>query len=89
MRAMRTRFMRSASTATGRVGTAEPGRAGDGDDQQDPGVGEVEGVANVRCQHIEGALRGLVEQLDRHEDAQREEGCATAQLADARRAAHS
>ena len=41
------------------------GGAGDGDDQEDAGVGEMEGVADVRREHVEGALGGLVEQLYR------------------------
>ena len=49
------------------------GRAGDGDDQQDAGVGEVEGVADVRREHVEGALGGLVEQLDREQHPEGEQ----------------
>ncbi len=53
-------------------------RAGDGDDQQDAGVGEVEGVADVRGQDVEGALGRLVEQLDPEQHAEREQrGAAT------------
>ncbi len=65
----------------------KPGGAGDGDDEQDPRVGEVERVADVRGQHVEGALRGLVEQLDREEHAEGEERYATAELADVAEAA--
>ena len=63
--------MRSARTATGSV-KSEPGGAGDGDDQQDAGVCESERVADVRCQDVEGALGGLVEQLDGEEHAEGE-----------------
>ncbi len=61
-------------------GAAERRSAGDGDDQQDAGVGEVERVADVRGQDVEGALGRLVEQLDREQHAEREERDATAEL---------
>ncbi len=59
------------------------GRARDGHDEQDAGVGQVEGVADVRRQHVEGALGGLVEQLDRAEHSQGEETGAAAELGQA------
>ena len=62
---------------------AQRGRAGDGDDQEDAGVGEVERVADVRRQHVEGALGGLVEQLDREQHPEGEERGARAELGQA------
>ena len=60
-------------------GKGERGGAGDGDDEQDARVGEVEGIAHVRCQDVERALRGLVEQLDREQDPEGEQRGARAQ----------
>ena len=58
-------------------------RAGDGDDQEDAGVGEMERVADVRRQHVEGALGGLVEQLDREQHPEGEERGARTELGQA------
>ena len=58
-------------------------RAGDGDDQEDAGVGQVEGVADVRGQDVERALGGLVEQFDGEEHAEGEERDARAELGQA------
>ena len=58
-------------------------RAGDGDDQEDAGVGEMERVADVRRQHVEGALGGLVEQLDPEQHPEGEEGGARTELGQA------
>ena len=55
-------------------------RAGDRHDEQDAGIGEVERVADVRRQHVEGALGGLVQQLDREEDPQGEQRGPGAEL---------
>jgi hypothetical protein len=59
------------------------GGAGDGDDQEDAGVGEMERVANVWRQHVEGALGGLVEQFDPEEHPEGEERGAPAELGQA------
>ena len=48
-------------------------RAGDGDDQQDARVGEMERVADVRREDVEGALGRLVEQLDAEQDPEGEQ----------------
>ena len=58
----------------------EGGGAGDGDDEEDAGVGEVERVADVRDQHVEGALGGLVQQFDGEEHAEGEQRHAAAEL---------
>ena len=55
------------------------GGARDSHDEQDAGVGEVEGIADVGREHVERALRGLVEQLDPEEHGEREQGHAAAQ----------
>ncbi len=60
-------------------GARQRGRTGDGHDEQDPRVGEVEGVADVGREDVEGALGGLVEQLDAEEDGEREQGHPTPQ----------
>ena len=59
------------------------GGAGDGDDQEDAGVGEMEGVADVRREHVEGALGGLVEQLYPEEHPEGEERGAPTELGQA------
>ena len=64
------------------------GGAGDGDDEQDAGVGEPERVADVRGEHVEGALGGLVQQLDPEEHPEGEQGDAAAEIGDAVREPH-
>ena len=61
-------------------GAGQRRRAGDGDDQQDAGIGQVERVADVRGQDVEGALGRLVEQLDPEQHAEREQRGAGTEL---------